>query len=125
MSDEGEFLDKLKAAIRRFPTVTQITIDEYQLGFATSEVRFTSETSWELTVPGGRSERLNADFRQRASEAYAICRIIGRDIVSVEMDESENFIVGFDSGDRLVLAKRQDGFESYNIGGAGVGLWVF
>lgn len=111
-----ELLVKLRATFDRYATVTMIVIDEYQLRLATDEFIVVAETEWVLRSPDGKAERLDADFRRRSVEAYAICRIIGCNILSVDFDYSGSLVLGFDAGRTLTMLKRDGGFESFNIG---------
>lgn len=64
--------------------------------------------------PTGGLVHLDADYRERNVEAYAICRIVGRDITSVDFDAAGSFVAQLDSDDKLMLPKKHE-FENFTI----------
>ncbi|MCC6735500.1 MAG: hypothetical protein IT534_05160 [Bauldia sp.] len=115
MDRSGEWLDELRAATAQYPTISQLVIDEYQLTFGNSDVQFVCETAWILASPSGSTETLEADLSSRSPEAYRLCRIVGRTILSMSFDLDGSFRIALDRGDTLTLRKSTEGFESFNF----------
>src|SRR5262245_34824032 len=99
----AELLARMRTNLDRDSSVTQIIIEQYKLSMATSGFQVVSESEWLLSSPDGSVERLAADLRHRSTEGYRICRIIGRNIVSVDFAPSGALILGFETGETLTV----------------------
>ena len=109
-------LDDIRSAHSLYSTVTRVEIDEYQLGILTEGgVHITSYVGWELVSSTGKALRIDADFRKRSIDSYAVCRVIGRRIASVDFDPGGNLVLQLDPDEKLLVLKTMD-FENFMIG---------
>jgi hypothetical protein len=124
MTVETELLDRLRALNEAFPTITRVEVDQYQLSLLTeSGIGITSYVGW-LSMTEAKSERLDADYRNRTGEDYAVCRIVGRDILSIDFDDEGNLVLGLEVGEKLLILRIRD-FENFMIGAESLGPHIF
>lgn len=114
--------DLRKALSYHSPEISRITIYEYKISIGIDGLELCSNTAIELRESGIISFEIVADYRNRSTDSYAICKIIGEKVLNCICDDAGIHV--YLEGDRELVFRRDDIFENCTIGSKEIGLVV-